>query len=211
MKPMPLMILVAAFAGTALQAQMPTSPPGSHDPSRVTGGNYTLDPYHTQVTFLVNHLGFSLFRGTFGSIEGSMTLDRANPAHSKLAVDIPMSGLVTTTQSLTEHLMNADFFDTGKFPKGHFEATSVKVSGTEAQISGNLTLKGVTKPVTLQARLIGAGNFTNPMTKIPQEIVGFEAKTEVKRSDFGLSYGVPFVSDLVSLEISAAFEKPASK
>jgi polyisoprenoid-binding protein YceI len=211
MKPTALLALTAVWFGSAAVAQMPTSPPGSPDPSRITGGEYKLDPAHTQITFVVNHLGFSLYRGIFGSVEGTMTLDRKLPSNSKLSITIPMNGLVTTVPALTEHLMKADFFDSTKYPAAQFQSTSVTVKGATAEIVGNLTLKGVTKPVTLHAHLVGAGTFTNPMTKASSETIGFEAKTEVKRSDFGLSYGVPLVSDVVPLEISAAFEKSAPK
>ena len=90
-----------------------------------------------------------------------------------------------------------------KFPTAHFESTSVRVSGTTATIVGNLTIKGVTRPVTLAAQFVGAGKA--PMGG--KDAVGFEATTTIKRSDFGVNYGVPLVTDEVPLTISAAFEK----
>lgn len=184
-------------------AQMPAEVPGKADPARVTAGAYKVDPAHTQVTFTVNHLGFSLYRGQFGDITGTLTLDPAKPAAARMSIEIPMSGLVTTSKALTDHLMKADFFDAARYPSARFESTSIVVSGTNAVITGNLTIRDVTRPVTLQARFIGAG--TSPMNKA--ETVGFEATARLKRSDFGVSYGIPFVTDEVDLAISAAFEK----
>jgi polyisoprenoid-binding protein YceI len=114
-----------------------------------------------------------------------------------------MSGITTTNAKLTEHLKGADFFDAAKFPTARFQSTSVSASGTSATITGNLTLKGVTKPVTLNAKFVGAGK--GPMNGL--ETVGFEATGSIKRSDFGISYGIPFVPDEVPLEITVAFEK----
>ena len=86
---------------------------------------------------------------------------------------------------------------------------SVKVMGTKATIVGNLTIKGITKPVTLKAEFVGAGEMANPMTKEKAAQVGFEATTTIKRSEFGVNYGIPLVSDEVPLAISVAFMKPA--
>jgi polyisoprenoid-binding protein YceI len=154
------------------------------------------------VTFTVNHLGFSTYRGIFGAITGSMTLDPKAPAKAKVSIDIPMSGITTTVEKLDEHLKTPDFFDAAKYPTAHFESTSVRVSGKTAKISGNLTIKGVTKPVVLDTVFVGAGTMMGKRT------VGFDATTTVKRSDFGVSYGIPLVPDAVPLQISVAFEKP---
>ena len=99
--------------------------------------------------------------------------------------------------------LKADFFDVAKFPTAKFVSTSVKAEGTGATITGNLTIKGITKPVTLDAEFYGAG--TNPMNK--QENVGFVATGSIKRSDFGLGYAVPVVGDAVELKIIAGFQK----
>ncbi len=195
--------LALAMLAAPVTAQMPTEAPGKPDTSRVTAGNYKLDPGHTQVTFTVTHLGFSLYRGQFGDLTGTMTLDPARPTAAKLSVDIPLAGIVTTSPALTEHLKKPEFFDAARFPTAHFESTAIRVDGSTAQIDGKLTIKGQTRPVTLQARFIGAG--PSPMSKA--ETVGFEASASINRSDFGVSYGIPLVPDRVDLDISAAFEK----
>jgi len=197
--------LLLGFSLVALPAiaQMPTTPPGASDVRRVTAGTYAVDPGHSQVTFIVNHLGFSTYRGIFGSVTGSMTIDPKEPAKAKVAIEIPMSGITTTAKKLDEHLKSPDFFDAAKYPTARFESTSVRVTGAKtAKISGNLTIKGVTKPVVLNAVFVGAGTMMGKRT------IGFDATTTVKRSDFGVSYALPLVPDLVPLEISVAFEKP---
>ncbi|QGP80695.1 YceI family protein [Sphingobium sp. CAP-1] len=200
----PAAALIAIAGGTALVAQMPSAPPGSKDTAKVTGGAYTVDGGHTQVVFAWDHMGFSNNAGTIAGPTGTLTLDKANPAASKVSVEFAVANLRTGVAKLDEHLMKPDFFDNAKFPTATFVSTSVKPDGaTGATISGNLTIKGVTKPVTLDAELYGAG--VQPMSK--KENVGFVATTTIKRSDFGMGYAVPIVSDAVELKIIAAFEK----
>jgi len=195
--------LTIAAATTAAIAQMPTEAPGKPDPSLVTAGTYKVDPYHTQVIWKVDHMGISPLYGAFGDPSGSLTLDPRNPAAAKLSVTFAMTNLITTTPKLTEHLSGGDFFDIAKFPTATFVSTAVAADGTKAKITGNLTVKGVTKPVVLDAEFYGAG--ANPMSK--KLNIGFKAETKIKRSDFGLGYGVPMVGDAVSLKIVGAFEK----
>jgi polyisoprenoid-binding protein YceI len=191
-----------AAAGIAI-AQMPTEVPGKPDPKGVVAGNYKIEPLHTQIGFSVIHLGYNPYMGLFSRVSGTLVLDPANPTAAKLDVTIPVDSIYTTVDELTKGLKGADWFDTAKYPTARFVSTKVEVRGTEAQISGNLTLHGVTKPITIQARFVGAGN--HPMTKAPA--VGFEGRSVIKRSDFGVSNGIPFVTDEVNLTITAAFDK----
>ncbi len=196
------LVAVLALAAAPLLAQTPPSQPGTHDASRVVAGDYTVDTGHTQVLFTVNHLGFTEYTGQFTQPTGSLTLDPANAANDKVEISFPIEQVSTTVPGLNTHLKSADFFDAAKFPTGKFVSTKVTVSGETATIEGNLTLKDVTKPVVLAARFVGAGNA--PMgAKKPY--VGFAATTSIKRSDFGISYGIPMVSDKVDLVINAGF------
>lgn len=199
--PFPIVAFALAAALPAF-AQMPKTPPGAADTRRVVAGTYTVDPGHSQVTFTVNHLGFSTYRGMFGSVGGSMTIDPRSPARAKLSIVIPMSGITTTVAKLDEHLKGPDFFDAAKYPTARFEATAIRPSGKRARISGRLTIKGVTRPVVLDAQFVGAGVMMGKRT------IGFDATTTIRRSEFGVSYGIPLVPDLVPLQISVAFEKP---
>jgi len=207
-----VLALVAATAApavaqqTAAPAFKPVPVAGTPDVSRVIAGTYTADDHHSQVAWTVNHLGLSIFRGVIGSVAGTLTLDPANPSAASVSMTIPISGMTTTVPALTEHLMKPDFFDAAAFPTATFKSTGVVVSGTTARITGNLTLRGVTKSVVLDAHFVGAG--TNPLTK--RVTVGFDATTSIKRSDFGILYGLPGVNDQVDLQIAVAFERPAA-
>ncbi|ENY80700.1 YceI family protein [Sphingopyxis sp. MC1] len=200
---------LAVVAVPVVVAQAPSAP-GAPDKSRVTAGTYAADPAHTMVVWRVDHLGFSNYTGIFGDVTGTLLLDPANPAAAKVDVTIPVSKVTTASAGLTGHLLRAgkdggkpDFF--GPAPAdARFVSTAVVLddNGTEAKVTGNLTLNGVTRPVTLDVEFHGAG-----MGMSKKETVGFEAETTIKRSDFGVLYGIPFVSDEVKLDIHAAFEK----
>lgn len=208
--------LTAAAAVLALTAAAPTlvaqgapQVPGAQDPSRVTVGTYAADPNHSLIGWEVSHFGFNDYYGIFGDVAGTLELDPANPDAAKVDVTIPVANVTTASKGLTAHLLRAgkdggkpDFF--GPAPAAaRFVSTSVKADGMKATITGDLTLNGVTRPVTFEAEFVGAG--TNPYNK--KATVGFEAETEIKRSDFGVNYAIPFVSDEVELDISVAFEK----
>lgn len=199
---------LAAFA-PALTAQGAPQVPGAMDPARVTAGTYAADPNHSLIGWEVNHFGFNDYYGLFGDVAGTLTIDPANPSAAKVDMTIPIANVTTASKGLTDHLLRAgkeggkpDFFGPAPAP-ARFVSTSVKAEGTKATISGNLTMNGVTKPVTFEAEFIGAG--TNPMNK--KATIGFEAETTIKRSDFGVNYAIPMVSDEVELDISVAFEK----
>lgn len=202
----PLIALPAAIA----IAQMPGKP-GAPDPTRVTGGTYTVDPGHTLIGWKVDHLGFNDYFGIFGDSTGTLTLDPKNPNAAKVDITIPVSKVTTASAGLTSHLLKpaeagkkADFF--GANPAdAKFVSTSVVASGTEAKVTGNLTLNGVTKPVTLDVDFAGAGKA--PAMMGGKENVGFHAEGKIKRSDFGIGFGIPMVSDEVELEITVAFQK----
>jgi polyisoprenoid-binding protein YceI len=197
-------------AAPALFAQGAPQVPGTQDPARVTAGTYAADPGHSLIAFEVNHFGFNDYYGLFGDVAGTLTIDPANIAAAKVDVTIPVANVTTASKGLTEHLLRAgkdggapDFF--GPAPAAaRFVSTKVERTGDmTANITGNLTLNGVTKEVTFEAEFTGAGN--NPFNK--KATIGFEAETEIDRSDFGVNYAIPFVSDEVELDISVAFEK----
>ncbi len=194
--------LVASVATIAIAQQPPMAVPGAPDVKRVVAGSYKIEPSHAQVLFTVNHLGFTQYTGQFTNPTGTLVLDLKNLGAAKVDVTFPIKNVSTTVKALDDHLMKPEFFDADKFPEGHFVSTKVVAKGLTAVITGNLTLKGVTKPVVLNARFVGAGfaPFGPKKTNI-----GFSATTSIKRSDFGISYGVPVVSDKVDLVINAGF------
>jgi len=198
MRLFPFALALVSLAAPALLAQ-----PGQPETARVAAGSYTVDSSHTQVAWSVSHFGFNLYNGLFAGTTGTMTLDPANPAAAQVTIQIPLDKVVTTSDGLTAHLKRADFFDTAQFPVATFKSTRVTVRDTKATIDGDLTLHGVTKPVSLDAQFVGAGN--NPMSKAAT--VGFEATTSIKRSDFGMNFGLPNIGDQVDLRITVAFER----
>lgn len=189
-----------ALAATPVLAQAPGLP-GAADKARVAAGTYAVDPNHTQVTWQVNHMGFSMLQGQFGAKDGTLTIDPANLATARVDVTFATDQLSTTAAGFTNHLKSKDFFDVANNPTARFVSTGVTASGDGATITGNLTIKGITKPVTLAATFVGAG--ANPMNK--KKNIGFRATTSINRADFGLGFALPVVSDKVDLVINAAF------
>jgi len=193
-------LLVAAPLAPSV-AQAPAGVPGRADPKLVPAGTYPVDTAHTQVTWQVNHMGFSMLEGQFGASGGSITVDPAKPTATKLEVTFNVDDLSVTSSRFASHLKSADFFDAAKHPTARFVSRTVQMRGNRATVTGDLTIKGITKPVTLDAQLVGAGS--NPMSK--KTNFGFRATGAIKRSDFGLGMAVPAVSDRVDLTINAAF------
>lgn len=195
--------LLVAAPLFAQQAPMPTTAPGAPVASRAPAGTYSVDSGHTQVLFTVNHMGFSSYTGQFIQPTGTLVLDPKNHANDKVEIVFAIDKVSTTVPALDAHLKRADYFDAAKYPEGRFVSTRVVVRGTTATIAGNLTLRGVTKPVVLAAKFVGAG--TSPMG-VHKTNVGFSATTSINRSDFGINAGIPMISDKVDLVINAAFE-----
>ena len=199
-----LALLVAAAAAVPVAAQVATRPdqPGAAIVSRVTAGTYKVDPAHTQVAWEVNHMGFSLLEGLFGASAGTLTIDPAKPAATAVDVTFQVDQLSVTSGAFATHLKSDQIFDVAKYPTARFVSTAVTPRGAgRASVTGNLTIKGITKPVTLDATFVGAG--ASPMNK--KLNIGFGATTTIKRSDFGVGLAAPMVSDEVRLHIHAAF------
>lgn len=194
--------LFFAVAALALTAPAFAQTPGAPDAARVVAGAYKVDPAHTQVIWTVDHLGISSLSGLFGATGGTLTLDPKKPNDAKLTVTFDTSAITVTSPAFAHHLSTPDLFDTAKFPTATFTSTAVVASGDTAKIIGNLTIKGITKPITISAKFHGAG--ANPMTK--KLNIGFHGTATIKRSDFGLGLFAPAVSDDVKLGIHVAFE-----
>ena len=185
---------VAATAAAAPEAAAPAPAP-----IQVASGTYVLDPAHTMVLAQWNHMGFSNPTANFGDAKGSVQWNAEDPAASTVEVVLPLAGLSAFTPDFQKHLASSDFFDAAKFPEARFKSTQVTPAGTNRYtVVGDLTLKGVTKPVTLAVSVNGAG--PHPMTQAPS--VGFDATGTIKRSDFGLGMYAPAVSDEVNLRIT---------
>ena len=191
---LPLAILVPV----ALAAQ------GSPQTSAIKAGSYTIDSSHTLVRFSLDHLGFNDYFGTLPGATGSLVLNPAKIAQTKLDVSLPVAQLSTTNAKLDGELTSPDWFDAAQYPTIRFVSQTVTQTGPRtARIAGTLTMHGVSKPVTLDATFGGAG--INPLSKT--YTVGFKATGTIKRSDFGVSKYLPLVGDAVTLSITAAFEQ----
>ena len=162
-------------------------------------GTYQLDPTHTDVLAQWTHFGFSQPSAHFGISDGTLVYDAADVTKSSVQVTMPITGIDSFVDKLDEHLASGDFFDAGKFPNATFKSTSVAAAGTnKLTVTGDLTIKDITKPVTLDVTLNGAGE--HPMLK--KQAIGFSATATIKRSDFGVGAYAPNVSDDVQLRIT---------
>ncbi|NBX03262.1 MAG: polyisoprenoid-binding protein [Alphaproteobacteria bacterium] len=177
---------------------------GTPDLKAAASGAYTLDKGHANVVFSINHLGYSGYIGRFNSIDGNLKFDPTAPEKSSVSIHIDPASIDTNNAKLEEELKTDKFFNVAKFPDITFESTKVvKTSDTTGDITGNLTLMGVTKEVTLKTTFNGAGK--NPFNSKPK--LGFSAKGSIKRSDFGMSGYIPAVGDEVLLTIEVEFDQ----
>jgi polyisoprenoid-binding protein YceI len=169
-------------------------------PSALYATTYTLEPDYTQGVFRWNHLGFSSPAAQFAQGAGTLEFDQGDPARSSVRVTIPLETLRTGVPDLDEDFRSSDFFATDRFPTATFKSSRVRSKGSnQLEVMGELTLHGVTKPITLAVTVIKIG--TNPRTGL--STVGFDATATLRRSDFGLGKYVPQVSDAIEMHITS--------
>lgn len=172
-------------------------------PAEVRAGVYALDSSHGKITWSVNHLGFSTYYGQFVNVQATLNLDPANPSASSLTATIPLTDVDPNSDGLKAHLQTPDFFDTANHPVATFVSRSVTVDAddaNEATVVGDLTLRGVTRSVTMEVEFNQAGPSMGGVYK-----TGFDGEATIKRSDFGINYALPAVSDEVELHIEGEF------
>lgn len=158
---------------------------------------YVVEPGHTFVTFEAKHFGTSTNRGRFDKKEGTVTIDAAAKT-GKADITIETGSINTGTEKFDGHLKSADFFDAAKHPTAKFVGDKFVFDGSKVvEVSGNLTLRGETQPVTLKATNYNC--YQSPMIK--KEVCGGDFETTFKRSAFGIKYGLPFIPDDVRLVI----------
>ncbi|MDB5838512.1 MAG: YceI family protein [Herminiimonas sp.] len=169
---------VFAIAGLSLSAAAFAAAP--------VAGNYRIDPAHSVAYFEIGHAGgISRFMGRFNDMTGELVVD--TPEKSKIKVDIKTDSVDVKHAGLEKHLKSPDFFNAVQFPTLSFVSTAVTLNPAgEGTVAGNLTLRGVTRPVTFKLKQIGAGNGPSGDTR-----VGYVATSTIKRSDFGMGYGIP--------------------
>jgi polyisoprenoid-binding protein YceI len=164
---------------------------------------YTPDPNHTFVRFAYNHQGFSTQQSRFNTVTGTVVLD---PAAKTAQVDmtIDTKSVDTGSELFNGHIQAADLLDTADFPTATFKSTSVKFAGdTPATIDGILTIKGISKPVTLKVTA-----FKHALNMQKKDQIGADATATIKRSDFKMDKFVPVVGDDVTLTIAIEAHAP---
>jgi polyisoprenoid-binding protein YceI len=180
-KPLALFAAAACFTGLA-SAQSVT---------------YTIEPTHTFVTWEAKHFGTSTSHGRFDKKSGSITIDKTAKT-GKAEITIDMKSMNTGVAPFDKHLTGEDFFAADKFPEAKFVSTSFKFDGDKvSEVSGNLTLRGKTNPVTLKST--GFGCYDNPYVK--REVCGGDFETTITRSQYDMKYGLPGIPDNIRLLI----------
>jgi polyisoprenoid-binding protein YceI len=210
--PQPAADKKAEAPGAAPAAAAPKPPKAD-----IPAGDYTLDKSHASLTFKVSHLGFSNYTASFADFDAKLRFDQANAAASSLEATIDPKSLTLPAPppGFQKDLTGPQWLDAARYPAITFKSTRIETTGPDTgKVTGDLTLHGVTKPVTLDVTYNG-GYVGHPMD--PNARIGFSAKGAFKRSDFGIAYGVPSpgttmgVGDEVQVEIEAEFSGPPLK
>lgn len=167
-------------------------------------GTYVVDPGHSALMFRYSHLGLSSTYARIKTFNATLKFDAEKPENSKIDVTLSPGSVDSGYEAMDAKFISDELFDTAKYPTARFTSTKVeKLSGSTGKVHGELTLRGITKPVVLDVTLNGA--LVNSYSKQPT--LGFSGKATVKRSDFGMGAGVPMVSDEVDIIIEAEFGK----
>ncbi|WP_404422519.1 YceI family protein [Nibricoccus sp. IMCC34717] len=164
---------------------------------RAAPETYVIDPAHSSIGFTIRHF-VSRVPGSLSDLSGKVVYDSANPEKSSTEAEIRIKSINTDNTKRDDHLRSPDYFDEGKFPVAAFKSTSWTKTGADTyDIAGDLTIRGVTKPVVLKAHLLGTGEGFQGA-----KLIGWEATTTVKKSDFGITAGAPALGDEVNLTIN---------
>lgn len=201
-------LAVASIALLALTG--PVMAQSGTDPKQVPTGSYSMDVRHTQILFAIPHLGITDYYGRFDRATGNLNFNSGTPEKSSVSVTVDMTSIDTPSHELLGELMGASTFNTAAFPAATFKSTAVTRTGPNTgTITGDLTLHGVTKPVTLDATF--GGLTTDPFSGADD--IGFHATTNLKRTDFGITGMVweGVVGDDVKLTIEAMFQRAKGK
>jgi polyisoprenoid-binding protein YceI len=202
----------AAFAAALLTAPAALAGPGpsSVDPAKMPAGHYVIDKTHAALTAKVKHMGFSNYTLRFTKLDADYHYDPAQPSAAKLNVTVDPASIDTATGAdafglkFNKELAGDGWLEAAKYPTITFVSTAVDIGdGEHGKVTGDLTLHGVTKPVTLDVTFYGSGSGMIPLTTR----AGFSATTTIKRSEFGVTKYIPLVGDDVTLTVEAEFEK----
>jgi polyisoprenoid-binding protein YceI len=170
----------------------------------IAPGTYGIDTVHSQLGFAVKHLGISVVRGTFDRFAGALVVGETL-ADTVVTIEAEMASINSGNSMRDQHVQGAEFLDTANHPQMTFRTTSITDNADGYAMTGDLTIRGETHPVTLQATYNGSAVF--PVDKSTHH--GFVATGTISRSAYGVSYGVPMVSDEVPLTLDVQFVSPA--
>ena len=201
-----MFLATICLAGCTSLAGAILTPKIDADAATLASGDFVLDTAHAALLFRINHLGFADYAGRFDHFEASLSGDAATPAEAKVEAIIDISSLNIANPEFAEELLGPGWFDVGAHPQAIFRSRSIELTGeTAAIISGDLTLKGVTKPITLSARLNGSAY--DPLRGA--DVIGFSATSQISRADFGIDRFSGLLTDTVRIEIEAEFVRQA--
>ena len=159
---------------------------GSMQSMQAQAVTYRIDPIHSFIIFRVKHLNTGFAYGRFNTFSGTFVVDERNPANSSIELEIEANSVDTGNSQRDDHLRNPDFFNARQFPKITFKSTRVrKLNDTTVEVQGNLTMRGVTRPITARVTFTGKGR-----NQRGQEIIGFETTFTIRRSQFNINYGL---------------------
>lgn len=193
----------ALFLCTGCAALAPVfAPKANSDPTALRAGNYSLDPAHASLIFKIDHLGFSTYVGRFNSFDISLDFDENDPTAARVEAVIDMTSLDVADDDFANTLVGSNWFDANQFPEALFQSTSITVTGDNRGVMiGNLTLHGVTQPVTLDVAFNGGGSDRLRGAYV----IGLSATSQISRKAFGVDRFDGIVGDLVQIEIEAEF------
>lgn len=169
---------------------------------------WTIDPTHSEIGFRGKHMMISTVRGKFEDFDANLSIDENNPENSSAEFRIKVNSVDTGVEQRDQHLKSSDFFDAENYPEIVFKTKDIKKKGEDVEVTGDLTIKDVTKPVTFKGE--AAGPIKDPWGA---EVVGVTAETEVNRKEWGLDWNVPLdagrllVGDKITLHIEAEMKK----
>lgn len=158
-------------------------------------GAWGVDPVHSSMVFRIKHMNTAYFYGTFNNVTGTINFDEAKPEASSLDLTVQIESVETHAEPRNKHLKSKDFFNAAEYPTATFKSTSWKGSGNSFDVTGDMTLHGVTKPVTIKLEKTGQGKGQRG------EIVGFESNFTIKRSDFGITFMPDGLGDEVKVMV----------
>jgi polyisoprenoid-binding protein YceI len=186
-----------ALGGVAILAPSPAQPTATA--RNIATGTFAIDNTHSSLLFRVRYFDSSYFFGRFNEVSGTYKLDATNPADSFIDLTVNVESVDSAAQGRDRHLRNADFFNVTQHPNATFKSTSVESLGNNKfRVTGDFTLRGITKPVTTELEVIGS--TTDPRANATR--MGFYTEFTINRSDFEVNYGIPAMSDETKIIVS---------